>query len=82
MRHPWRLCRTFQAHRDGQRRGERAYQLLRQGAPAPAGPPPKPGQRPGLALHDPVAPHSLAVTHGRSALWPGLTPAAHPAPDH
>lgn len=82
MRHQWRLCRTFQEHRDGQRRWDRAYQLLLQWAQAPEGPPPEPGQRPCLALHDPVATHSLEVTHGSSDLCPGLNPAANPDPDH
>jgi hypothetical protein len=80
MRHQWRLCRTLQEHRDGQRRGERAYQLLLQWAQAPAPPASAPGQRLRLALHQPMAQNALAVTHAGSDLCPRLDSAANP--DH
>ena len=82
MRHQWRLCRTLQEHPDGQRRWDRAYQLLLQWAQAPDVPPAEPGQSPRLVLHQPVAQNSVEVTHARSDLCPGLDPAANPDPDH
>ena len=82
MRHQWRLSRTLQEHSDGQRRWDRAYQLLLQWAQAPDVPPSEPGQSPRVALHHPLAKNSLEVTHARSDLCPGLDPGANPDPDH
>ena len=62
MRHQWRLYRTLQEHRDGQRRWDRAYQLLLQWAQAPDTPPLKPSQRPSIALPQPLT-KPLEVTH-------------------
>jgi hypothetical protein len=81
MRHQWRLCWTFQEHQDGQRRWDRAYQLLLEWAPAPAAPPLEPSQRPSIARHPSIT-TPLEVPYARSALCPGLDPAAHTNPDH
>ena len=82
MRHQWRLCRTLQEHRDGQRRWDRAYQLLLQWAPAPDTPASEPGQRPRLVLPQLMANNTLEITHAGSNLCPRLDPAANPDPDH
>jgi hypothetical protein len=81
MRHQWRLCRTFQEHQDGQRRWDRAYQLLLQWAQAPDAPPAEPSQRPSIALSQPLT-QILEATHARSDLCPGLDPAASTDADH
>lgn len=81
MRHQWRLSRTFQEHRDGQRRWDRTYQLLLQWAQASDVPPSEPSQRPSIALYQPLT-TPLEVTHECSDLCPGLDPAANTDPDH
>ena len=81
MQHQWRLCRTFQEHRDGQRRWDRAYQLLLQWAQAADVPPAEPSPRPSIACHQPIT-TPLEVTYARSDLCPGLDPAPNPDPGH
>ena len=81
MRHQWHVRRTFQEHRDGQGRWDRAYQLLLHWARAPDTPPLEPSQRPSIALPQPIS-QPLEATHARSDLCPGLDPATNPDPDH
>ena len=81
MRHQWCLCRTFQEHQDGQRRWDRAYQLLLEWAQAPAAPPLEPSQRPSIARHQPIT-KPLEVPYASSDLCPGLDPAAGTDADH
>jgi hypothetical protein len=82
MRHQWRLCRTLQEHRDGQRRWDRAYQLLLEWAQTPAPVPAEPGQNPLLPLPQPVTKNCLEVTHARRDLCPRVDPTANPDPDY
>jgi hypothetical protein len=81
MQHQWRLCRTLQEHRDGQRRWDRTYQLLLQWAQTPDTPPSEPSQRPSVAVQPPLT-RPLEVSHASRDLCPGLDPAANTDPDH
>jgi hypothetical protein len=82
MRHQWRLRRTFQEHLDGQRRWDRAYQLLVQWAQASDTPPSAPNLSHRLVLNSAIVNNSSEVTHARSDLCPGLDPAPNTDPDH
>lgn len=82
MRHQWRLRRTFQEHPDGQRRWDRAYQLLLQWAQAPDTAAAEPGVSRRLVLHPTVVHNTLEVTHASSDVCPSLDSAPNPNPDH
>jgi hypothetical protein len=81
MRHQWRLRRTFQEHQDGQRRWDRAYQLLLEWGQAPDAPRLDPSQRPSIAHHQLIT-TPVEVPYACSDLCSGLDPAPNPDAAH